>query len=269
MLERLAVGMLAASAHGRVVQAVGPFQAFFSASTEPFLSLALPCETPDAWDAYVPALEAAFAGRGRVPRLEIFAELYPALGPALERAGFTLDNTAPVMVQGVAGFTPVPPDVDYLPLHAEEGVLEPFLYAQSEAYGGLGDALGWLPQLTAGLQAGHILGAALQQDGELVAGAAILRGGDIGELAGVWTKASLRRRGLARRVCGPLLTTFFNGGGTLCWLSAAPGATGLYRRLGFGEVGTQLNYSKGQVDARSREEIVGASFRNTLSKSSL
>ena len=243
MLERLAVGMLAASAHGRVVQAVGPFQAFFSASTEPFLSLALPHETPDAWDAYIPALEAAFVGRDRVPRLEIFAELYPTLGPALERAGFTLDDTAPVMAQGA--FTPLLPDVDYLPLHAEQGVLEPFLYAQSEAYGGLGDALGWLPQLTAGLQVGHILGAALQQDGELVAGATILRGGNIGELAGVWTKASLRRRGLARRVCGPLLSAFFVTGET-AWLSAAPGAEGLYRQLGFSEVGTQLNYSKMQ-----------------------
>lgn len=237
--------MLEASAHGRVVQAVGPFQAFFSASTEPFLSLALPRETFKAWDTYIPALEAAFAGRDRVPRLEIFAELYPTLGPALERAGFTLDDTAPVMVQEVADFTPVPPDVDYLPLHAEKGLLEPFLHTQNEAYGGIGDALGWLPQLTAGLQEGHILGAALQQDGELVAGATILRGGDIGELAGVWTKASLRRRGLARSVCGPLLSAFFVTGET-AWLSTAPGAEGLYRQLGFSEVGTQLNYSKMQ-----------------------
>lgn len=228
-----------------MVQEVGPFRAFFSASPEPFLSLALPHEAADAWDACIPALEAAFAGRDRVPRLEIFAELYPTLGPALERAGFTLDDAAPVMVQKATDFTPVTPDINYLPLHPEKGVLEPFLYAQSRAYGGLGDALGWLPQLTAGLRQGHIMGAALQQNSELVAGATILRGGDVGELAGVWTKASLRRRGLARHVCGPLLSAFSLTGET-AWLSAAPGAEKLYRQLGFSEVGTQLNYSKTQ-----------------------
>lgn len=227
-----------------MVQEKGAFRAFFSASSEPFLSLALPREPTDAWDASIPALVAAFAERSVPLRLEVFAELYPTLGPALARAGFNLDDTAPVMVLEDATFSPVTPDADYLPLPAEKGILEPFLYAQSEAYGGLGDgALGWLPQLTAGLKEGHIIGAALQQNGELVAGATILLGGDVGELAGVWTKASWRRQGLARRVCRPLLSAFFRRGQT-CWLSAAPGAEGLYRQLGFSEVGTQLNYSR-------------------------
>ena len=229
---------------------MGAFRAFFSASPEPFLSLALPYEAVTNWDASIPALEAAFAARGRVPRLEIFRELYPALGPALERAGFTLDDTAPVMALSAEDFSPVTPDPDYLPLRAERGMLETFLHAQNRAYGGLGDgALGWLPHLSAGLRGGHIVGAALRQNGELVAGATVLLGGDVGELAGVWTGASLRRRGLARRVCESLVSAFFGSGGTLCWLSAAPEAVGLYRRLGFIEVGTQLNYSKMLIDS--------------------
>ena len=225
---------------------MGAFRAFFSASSEPFLSLALPHEAATSWNASIPALEAAFAARDRAPRLEIFRELYPTLGPALERAGFTLDDTAPVMALSAGDFSPVAPDPDYLPLRAEREMLESFLHTQNEAYGSLGGgALGWLPHLSAGLREGHIVGAALRQNGELVAGATVLLGGDVGELAGVWTKASWRRRGLARRVCGLLISTFFEAGGTLCWLSAAPEAVGLYRRLGFSEVGTQLNYSKG------------------------
>ena len=101
-----------------------------------------------------------------------------------------------------------------------------------------------MPQLGAGLEAGYILGAALWRGGEPVAGATVILGGEVGELAGVFTDASFRRRGLAGRVCKPLLSTFFAAGGRLCWLSAAPGAEGLYRRLGFSEVGTQVNYSK-------------------------
>lgn len=223
---------------------------FFSASPEPFLSLALPREMSNDWDAFIPALEVAFAARGRAPRLEIFRERYPTLGPALERAGFTLDDTAPVMALRAEDFSPVTPDPDYLPLRAERGMLETFLHIQNEAYGGLGEgALGWLPHLSTGLREGHIVGAALRQNGELVAGATVLLGGDVGELAGVWTKASLRRRGLARYVCAALVSAFFRSGGTLCWLSAALEAVGLYRRLGFSEVGTQLNYSKGLGDS--------------------
>lgn len=224
---------------------MGAFRVFFSASPEPFLSLALPCKAVAEWETSILGLEAAFAARGRAPRLEIFRELYPTLGPALESAGFTLDDSAPVMALRAEDFSPVTPDPDYLPLRAERGMLEPFLHIQNRAYGGLGEgALGWLPHLSAGLREGHIVGAALRQNGELIAGATVLLGGDVGELAGVWTKASLRRRGLARRVCGSLVSTFFGSGGTLCWLSAAPEAVGLYRLLGFSEVGTQLNYSK-------------------------
>ncbi len=77
-------------------------------------------------------MEAAFAARGRAPRLEIFRELYPTLGPALERAGFSLDDTAPVMALEAAAFTPVTPNPDYLLLRAERGMLETFLYGRTE-----------------------------------------------------------------------------------------------------------------------------------------
>ena len=243
LLERISSGFLEAAAQGRTVADVGPFRAFFSASPEAFLSLALPREDVDDWGSSTTSLEATFVARGRTPRLEVLAERFPKLGESLERAGFARDDEAPVMALGAADFTPVMPDTDYRALTAGEG-LRAVLDAQSRAYGGSGDGSGWLPQLGAGLKAGYILGAALWQNGEPVAGATVVCGGEIGELAGVFTNPLLRRRGLAERVCKPLLSTFFGAGGRLCWLSAAPGAGRLYRRLGFAEVGTQVNYSK-------------------------
>jgi hypothetical protein len=44
------------------------------------MSLAVPQERPPAdWASALAALPAAFADRGRVPRIEGFAELHPAL----------------------------------------------------------------------------------------------------------------------------------------------------------------------------------------------
>ena len=246
-LGRISAGFVEAAAQGRTVQDVGPFRAFFAASPEPFLSLALPREDVDDWASSIVSLGAAFAAWDRTPRLEVLAELFPKLGGALERAGFTRDDEAPVMALGAADLTPVTPDpdynTDYRPLTAGEE-LRAVLDAQSRAYGGSGDGSDWLPQLRAGLGAGHILGAALWRNGEPVAGATLTLGGEVGELAGVFTDILFRRRGLAERVCKPLLSTFFAAGGRLAWLSAAPEAEGLYRRLGFAEVGTQVNYSK-------------------------
>lgn len=243
-LRRIQAGFLEAAAQGRTAADVGAFRAFFSGSPEPFLSLALPRENTESWDDAIAALEAAFAERQRTPRLEVFAELFPTLGEALKRSSFTQDDAAPVMALSAADFSPVVPDADYRPLTVGEG-LEAFLYAQSRAYGGPEDgALGWLPHLEAGLEGGYILGAALWQGDKPVAGATVILGGEVGELAGVWTEAALRRRGLAERVCRPLLSSFFGRGGKLGWLSAAPGAEGLYKRLGFSEVGMQINYSK-------------------------
>ena len=73
------------------------------------------------------------------------------------------------------------------------------------------------------------------------AGAALQRGGDVAELAGVWTHPAFRRRGLAHAACHALLAAGFAAGVAQAWLSAAEGALTLYQRLGFERVGTQVN----------------------------
>ena len=92
-----------------------------------------------------------------------------------------------------------------------------------------------------------MLGAGLWQEGDFVSGATVQMGGPlstgVGELAGVWTRPGRQRRGLAFAVCQRLLEDSFAAGSEMCWLSAAEGAEGLYERLGFRRVGTQLNYS--------------------------
>lgn len=78
-------------------------------------------------------------------------------------------------------------------------------------------------------------------EGEPRAGASLLLGADVAELAGVWTHPGWRHRGLARQVSHALLATAFDDGVALAWLSAAEGALRLYQALGFQRVGTQVN----------------------------
>lgn len=227
-----------------MVYDAGAFRVFLADSPEPHLSVALPQKSVRDWKPALEEMQAVFAQHNLPARLEVFAELYPTLGAALEQAGFVRTDEAPLMALSVADAPQATPDAACVDLASALQLLEPFLYGQTRAYGGSDEgALAWLPHLQAGLPAGNILAAALVQEDEVVAGATIQRGGEVGELAGVWTKAELRRLGLAERVCKVLISSFFAAGGTLCWLSAAPGALRLYQKLGFRPLGTQVNYA--------------------------
>jgi len=253
ILWRLEASLRAAGAEGRETVTVGPFRVFFAPSPDYLLSLAVPHgPEPERWTEGIAALREVFAERGRRPRLEFFRELHPTLAGALEAAGLRLESAAPVMTLEPRDLAPAPErggahestHVRYVRLQADdrEG-LGTFLRRQSLAYGGLnGEPLAWLPSLERGLRNGTLFGTALSQGGEFVSGATIQIGGDVGELAGVWTLPERRRQGLAFGVCQQLLSDFFSAGYALSWLSAAEGAEGLYRKLGFKRVGTQLNY---------------------------
>lgn len=236
-----------AGAIGREAVMTPPFEAFISASDNPVMSFATPNTDVADWSQALITLQELFAARGRSARLEYFHELHPTLAPALEAAGFEQESAAPVMTLTANALFPRPtPSVSsYNRLSVNKlEQLKVFLEQQTLAYGGTGgDALTWLPQLTDGLKAGTILAAGLVEDGDFVSGAVIQIGGDVGELAGVWTRPEMRRRGLAFDVCQQLLANYFAEGFELCWLSAAQGAEKVYGRLGFERVGTQLNYS--------------------------
>lgn len=249
-LRRIEDSLRVAGRQERELVSLEAFEAFISPRALEHLSFAVPLwPDPEDWALHMAVLKEAFAARGKRPRLEFFQELHPRLGPALEEAGIVRKMRAPVMALEMAAFSaPIPPDppAAYRSLDAEnEPFLRRYLQRQHVAYGSDAEdatALDWLPALRNGLRSGAVLGTALERNGDLLAGAIIQIGADIGELAGVWTDPEWRRQGLAYAVCQRLLAEYAAAGYELCWLSAAAGAQGLYERLGFVTVGTQLNY---------------------------
>jgi len=240
--------MRKAAAATRETVLVDGFALFLSRdSAHPFMSLAVPEDAErDDWDAGLAALPGAFAAQDRSARIEVFAELHPALLRAADAAGWQVAMTAPVLTLAPRSLAPAPPAVgDFGWLDPDDGErLEAALRGSHLAYGGAdGDpaALEWAPQLVRGLRQGTLLAGAVDRDGVPRAGAVVQLGGDAGELAGVWSHPGFRRRGLARQACHALLAGAFARGVPMAWLSAAEGALGLYEGLGFVRVGTQVN----------------------------
>ena len=249
VLARLERGACDAAVRGRRVATLpGLVACIDEATTSHFLSLAVPDgPDPDDWAAALSALAEHFAASGRRARIEVLAELRPALLAAAAAAGWSRAMTAPVLVLEPAAL-PAPPPAGpgtYRSLDPEDGArLAAALRGQHLAYGGAADdpgALDWLPSLRAGLADGRVRAGAVDLAGTPVAGAVLQYGGGVGELAGVWTHPDQRRRGHARAACHALLAEAFGAGLPLAWLSAAEGALRLYEGLGFVRVGTQVN----------------------------
>jgi ribosomal protein S18 acetylase RimI-like enzyme len=250
LLARIEANMLAVAARGREVADVGAFRVFISRESANYLlSVALPVRAPDRWGPAIAALDAAFEAWGRRPRLEYIAERYPNLGPALAAAEFDHTMTAPIMALGASDLAPAAPvpGTRFVMLGPGDGaLLSAFLAMQGRAYGmPMTDAdEGWYELMRAGLADGAIMAGALMRDGQVVSGASLLLGAGAAELAGVGTRPEGQRQGLASDACGRLLAAYFQAGHDLCWLSAAEGAEGVYRRLGFRTVGEQRNYGR-------------------------
>jgi ribosomal protein S18 acetylase RimI-like enzyme len=247
-LRRLADSLREAAAATRDAVVVDGFALYLSPdSAHPYMSLAVPEDAErEDWGTALAALPTAFAAYGRRPRIEAFAELHPALLRAADAAGWRRAMTAPVLTLSPGALASAPPAVAAFGwlVPDDGGRLEAALRGSHLAYGGAeGDhaALDWAPQLVRGLRQGTLLAGAVDVDGTPRAGAVVQFGGDAGELAGVWTHPAFRRRGLARQACHALLAGAFARGVPSAWLSAAEGALGLYKRLGFVRVGTQVN----------------------------
>jgi ribosomal protein S18 acetylase RimI-like enzyme len=248
-LQQLEANLRAVGRQARALVALAHFDLFISPAGPDHMTFAVPLSPdPPGWAPHVADLKAAFAARGKRPRLEFISELHPHLAPALDEAGLVCASRAPVMTLALAALAaegPPTPAVYRRLDPADEPFLRAFLLGQGLAYGGEGDAsaLDWLPILRGGLRSGDLLAAALVADGRPLAGATLQLGAGIAELAGVWTDPQRRNQGLAFAVCRRLLADYAAAGHTFCWLSAATGAQRLYARLGFAAVGTQLNYA--------------------------
>lgn len=239
---------MATGAQGRTELELGPFRAYFLEScSDPLMSFATPCREGD-WDRDIHTLTRMFRSRKTKLRLEYFQELYPSLGGALVRAGLRLDNSA------LAMFSQHPPPTSnpQSPWKLEwlqsnhRARLEEFTAAQSRSFGMdvTEVSTGWLPLLEQGLSRGSISGIAALDGDSVVGGATLLHGQGVAELAGVFTLPHLRRSGLASHLCRPLLDHYFRDGADMIWLSTEPEIRDLYGKLGFREIGTQMNFSE-------------------------
>lgn len=262
ILTQIEANMRAVGRQVRQVIGLVGFEIFISSGQLDRLTFAVPLPAePIHWAGAIAAMQAVFAQYGKRPRLEYIADLHPDLGLALEQAGLVCESRTPVMVLHTADLAPPPlqnPLAHYRPLMADDdSLLRAYLMNQSIAYGGFGgqNALEWLPNLQHSLANGGLMGAVLEQAGEVVSGATIQIGGGMGELAGVWSAPQWRGRGLAFALCQQLLVEYTAVGYTHCWLSAAEGAQRLYEKLGFVYVGTQLNY--GRPTAGQAGSVIG------------
>lgn len=264
LLTRVEAGLRAVSSSNRTVERAGGFMVAVAqgGGGAAGLAVAVPeSPSPSLADALV-EVERCFARRRAPASIEYVEELHPGLAEAAHARGWRTATVAPVMVLDTPAALgrPIATRADVRALRADdEGALRRYLTGQHAAYGGHGEPLAWLPLLRAGLAAGSVHAMALEVAAGIVAGASLQLGAGVGELAGVWTDPRMRRRGYAQAVCAALLADAFGRGLELAWLSAAPGATGLYERLGFERVGTQrtLDGPPGPADAGSGRDIVG------------
>lgn len=248
-LRHAEMALLEHATYGRRTVAAGSFTACLAGGgADALMHVAVPSgPEPAEWGTSVEALVALRREHGFVPRLEFMAEVHPALNAALERRGFVQASADPVMIAelGPATRAAAPPPAGYRRLTADDGaLLAAFVKAQAGAFG-MPPTTGYafLDRLRNTLEVGRSIAAALTDGGTPVAGAVVQLGSSgWGELAGVFTVAARRRRGLAAAVCTGLLNDARAEGGTHAWLSAAEDARALYARIGFELVGTQLNY---------------------------
>ncbi len=247
LLTRIAAGQRASLALGRDLRAGNGFVVALAAGAAEGLSMAVPTGAePADWRPALAAVRDAFDRSGATPRIEYVEELHPTLAPAAHAAGWRTTALARVMALAPHELVaaPSPGGAMMRFMRADDTVtLEAFLRGQHRAFGGDGEsgALAWLPILRLGLREGAMDAVALERNGHVVAGASLVRGAGVSELAGVWTLPDVRRQGFARAACSALLAHGFAAGDSLAWLSTEPAAAGLYRSLGFRAAGTQRN----------------------------
>jgi GNAT superfamily N-acetyltransferase len=235
----------------REVERAGPFTATFDPrSANAYLSYAFPDAdaVPSAED--VEALVTAYRRRARVPRLEFFPSVAPAVAPALTRGGFAVEAELAVMTCGAQDVVALaPPDGIAIEVPVTDDDLRGMRLAQHRAFGvaepEVDDAE--LEHQRASLREGTL--AVLARDaasGMIVGGGvATVPAGGVTEIAGIGVLDSHRRRGIAGAITSALTAAAITGGHVeLAWLTPGDdGAHRVYARAGFQDKSTMLHMS--------------------------
>jgi GNAT superfamily N-acetyltransferase len=248
LLERLQAGTRALAGQGRETVRVAPFTAFIDHRRKlKYFSFAVPDvgAGAEAGEALA-ALAAAFSERGRTGRIELVDELTPALPAAVEAAGWSLAERIPVMActpdslvappvpEGIEIIVPGPdsPETVIAGWHRTLGIAFEDEEEVEEA-----EVQVWRERAATSFY------AAALADGEVVgtaAGSPITLGNS--DLGAVATLPGYRRRGIAGVLTARAAAAAFAAGAEIVWLTAAPGAEGIYAQAGFSVVGTAANY---------------------------
>ena len=185
-----------------------------------------------------------FRTHDRMPRMELFKELWPEFIAQLEGEGFQVESEMPVMVCTEATFCPQwIPAVQVERLTPESDPI-PFLKVVDTAFEHTDPITSdRIERTRASLRKGSLWAAIATIGGRPAAGASLIPSDGTAELAGVGTAEEFRRQGAASAVSTALLEEFFTHG-EVAWLSAGDDtARAVYERLGFQLIGTQVNIS--------------------------
>ncbi len=238
-----------------------PFTLFFHPSDPfPYFSYAIPEEPVRADDPALPGtlarLREIFMEQGRTPRFEFFEAFAPALPALLQANGFSEEARQWSMICTPQTYRPAPavPGLEIVHLIPESPAehLKGFVIAQHAGFDNEepADENGEdippeeIEIQRANLRAGWTSLLA-RLDGVPVAAASfgnIIDG--ISEVAGIATRPSYRRRGIATVLAGRCAEMIFAQGGQIATLTAADEAAGrVYEKVGFRPFSTMLAYN--------------------------
>jgi ribosomal protein S18 acetylase RimI-like enzyme len=241
--QRLQAYLRDVVARTREAVPIGPFTLFVDRQSDhPFLNYAIPDAGARAWPAEaIAALRDACAERGRVARLEFVAATAPGLAEALAAGGFDLEADLAVMVCTCATLAqpPRPPDttIEAVGAAAPPALVRDLIGAQREAFGESGPVADTeVARFTRVIGGGS--GLLARVDGEPAAGAQYTPpAGGLAELAGIGTRPSFRRRGLAGALTAATAAHAFAHGTEAAFLTPGDdGAQRVYERAGFAPV---------------------------------
>jgi ribosomal protein S18 acetylase RimI-like enzyme len=195
--------------------------------------------------AEVDSMVGVFIAHDRMPRMELFKELWPELIALLQSKGFEIESELPVMVCTKESFVPqFNPDVVVEMLTPDSDPV-PYMKVVDLAFEHDDPITSdRIERLRASLRRNAMWCALATFDGHPAAGACLIPSERTAELAGVGTVSEYRRRGAASTVSSALLQECF-ATCDVVWLSAGDDVSkAVYERLGFQLIGTQVNISK-------------------------
>lgn len=213
-------------------------------SRSPYINYATPLPGAEPGAADVAALVEVFRARGLKPRLEFAPSFAPAVRPALEAAGFTVEEEH-VYLACVPGDLRVPagPQPGTPVTEAEHAAVDAAL---AESFGGEhSSSPEGVARLLRTVRGGGAVRFVRAPDGSCAGGAscsAVAVG--TAELSGVGTRPAFRGRGIGGAVTAALTAAMFAKGAGSVWLEyGGEGSRRVYERVGYRPAGTRLYLS--------------------------